>query len=219
MSQREVPVNLRAVSMESDFEAVSPCGLSRLPGMRRNLLPLLLLTWTSLVVSKAGQAGPNHLSGQTAPYLKRAISQPVDWYPWGADAFKRARELNRPILLDMGAVWCGWCDLMDRESYFRPELAAFINANFVAVKVDYDAQPQLAAELERAQAVLNLPSGLPLTGFLIPTGKLYFGGTYFPREAKGDKPAFEDVLKQALRMIRQHRTEVGRDGVDLIKEK
>ena len=187
--------------------------------MCRNVLALLLLTWTSLVVSDGAQASPNHLSGQAAPYLNRAISQPVDWYPWGAEAFERARELNRPILLDLGAVWCGWCDLMDRESYNRPELAAFINANFVAVKVDYDAQPQLAAELERAQAVLNLPSGLPLTGFLTPGGKLYFGGAHFPRATKGDKPAFEDVLKRALRLYRDHRSEVERDGLGLNKEK
>ncbi len=191
-------MNLHVVLPESGLEAVKRGALPQLPGMRRNVLPLLLLTWTSLVVSNTAQPSPNHLSGQTAPYLNRAISQPVDWYPWRADAFKRAGELNRPILLDLGAVWCGWCDLMDRESYNRPELAAFINANFVAVKVDYDARPQLAAELERAQAVLNLPSGLPLTGFLTPAGKLYFGGTYFPPETKSDKPAFEHVLEQAL---------------------
>ena len=96
---------------------------------------------------------------------------------------------------------------MDRESYNRPELAALINANFVAVKVDYDAQPQLAAELERAQALLNLPSGLPLTGFATP------------RQAKGDKPAFEDVLRKALSLYADHRSEVERDGVELNKER
>ena len=92
------------------------------------------------------------------------------------------------------------------------------NANFLAVKIDYDAQPQLAVELEWAQAVLNLPSGLPLTGFLTPRGKLYFGGTYFPRETQGDKPAFEDVLQPALRLYRDHSSEVERDGVDLNKK-
>jgi thiol:disulfide interchange protein len=108
----------------------------------------------------AGSDGPqrsNHLAASSSPYLKRAAQQPVDWYPWGPEAWERAKQFDRPVLLDLGAVWCGWCDLMDRESYNRPDLAAFINANFVAVKVDYDAQPQLAAELERAQAVLNQP--------------------------------------------------------------
>jgi uncharacterized protein YyaL (SSP411 family) len=167
----------------------------------------------------AAQAGPNHLSGQGAAYLKRAESQPVDWYPWGPEAWRRAEELDRPVLLDLGAVWCEWCERMDRESYNHPELAAFINSNFVAVKVDYDAQPRLAAELERAQALLNLPSGLPLTGFATPSGKLYFGGAYFPRQAKGDKPAFEDVLRKALHIYGDHRSEVERDGVELNKER
>lgn len=182
-------------------------------------MPLLLLTLTSLVAPSAAQGSPNRLAGSGSAYLKRAARQPVDWYPWGPEAWERAKQLDRPVLLDLGAVWCGWCDLMDRESYNRPDLAAFINANFVAVKVDYDAQPQLAAELERAQAVLNLPSGLPLTGFVTPGGKLYFGGSYFPRQAKGDKPAFEDALKQALRMYREHRSLVERDGFDLKEER
>jgi len=209
------------ISVGSEFvtATASSALLRMLGGVGRNAVPTLLLIFTCLVVPNAAQGSPNHLEGQSAPYLRRAVSQPVDWYPWGAEPFKRAKELNRAILLDVGAVWCGWCDLMDRESYTRPDLAAFINANFVAVKVDYDAQPRLAAELERAQAVLNLPSGLPLTGFLTPNGKLYFGGSYFPPETQGDKPAFEEALKQALRLYRDHRAEVERDGVDLSKEK
>ena len=193
--------------------------LLHLISVRRNVVPLLLLILTSPFRPSATQGSPNRLAGSGSAYLKRAAQQPVDWYPWGPEAWENAKRLDRPVLLDLGAVWCGWCDLMDRESYNRPDLAALINANFVAVKVDYDAQPQLAAELERAQAVLNLPSGLPLTGFVTPGGKLYFGGSYFPRQAKGDKPAFEDGLKQALRMYREHRSQVERDGVELNKER
>ncbi len=192
--------------------------LLHLIGVRRNVVPLLL-TLTSLAAQSAAQGKANRLAGSSSAYLKRAAQRPVDWYPWGPEAWERAKQLDRPVLLDLGAVWCEWCDLMDRESYNCPDLAAFINANFVAVKVDYDAQPQLAAELERAQAVLNLPSGLPLTGFLTPDGKLYFGGSYFPRQAKGDKPAFEDVLKEALRMYREHRSQLEHDGVELNKER
>ncbi len=157
----------------------------------------------------------NHLGGATSAYLKRASRQPVDWYPWGDEAWGQARKLDRPLLVDVGAVWCSWCEFMDRESYTRPEIAAFINANFVAVRVDYDAQPELVAKLERAQAVMNLPAGLPLTAFFTPSGKLYFGGNYFPREASRDKPAFEEVLKQALRMYREQRGNIERDGFDL----
>jgi len=189
----------------------------------KSTVPLMTTIMVGLSLCPvAGSDGPqrsNHLVAASSTYLKRAAQQPVDWYPWGPEAWERAKQLDRPVLLDLGAVWCGWCDLMDRESYSRPEVAAFINANFVAVKVDYDAQPQLAAELERAQAVLNLPSGLPLTGFVTPDARLYFGGSYFTSQAKGDKPAFEDVLKQALCMYREHRSQVERDGVDLNRER
>jgi uncharacterized protein YyaL (SSP411 family) len=117
------------------------------------------LAWTA---AAPAQEKLNHLSGEGSPYLKRAISQPVGWYPWGAAAFRRAKELNCPILLDVGAVWCPWCDLMDRETYTNAATADYINQHFVSVKVDFDASPQLVAQLQRAQAILNLPAGLPL---------------------------------------------------------
>lgn len=187
--------------------------------MRMPLLRILLVAASTGIAFASPwlESSPrsNHLAGSTSAYLKRARGQPVDWYPWGSEAWQKARKLDRPLLVDVGAVWCSWCDLMDRESYTQPEIASFINANFVAVKVDYDVQPELAAKLERAHAVLNLPAGLPLTAFVTPAGKLYFGGGYFPREASRDKPAFAEVLQQAVLMYRQHRDEIARDGFDL----
>jgi uncharacterized protein YyaL (SSP411 family) len=172
--------------------------LLHLTAVRRNVVPLLLLTLTSLVAPSAAQGSPNHLSGQASSYLQRAVSQPVDWYPWGADAFRRARELNRAILVDVGAVWCPWCTLMDRDTYTNPATANYINQHFVAVKVDFDAAPAFVAQLHRAQAVLNLPAGLPLTSFITPDGKLYFGAGYLPAEHKGDKPSFRETADEAL---------------------
>lgn len=157
----------------------------------------------------------NHLKDSRSAYLRRAAQQPVDWYPWGDAAFQRARELDRPLLIDVGAVWCAWCDLMDRHGYTQPEVAAYINANFVAVKVDYDAQEKLSARLQRAQAWMNLPGGLPLTMFVTPTGRLYYGGAYFPEHASGDKPAFRDALREAARLYRGSRAQIERDGFDL----
>jgi thioredoxin-related protein len=121
------------------------------------------------------QEKPNHLSGEHSSYLKRAAGQPVDWHAWGGEAFKLAKELNRPILLDVGAVWCPWCALMDRDTYSQTETADFINQHFVAVKVDFDASPKLVAQLQLAQATLNLPAGLPLTSFITPDGRLQSG--------------------------------------------
>jgi uncharacterized protein len=164
--------------------------------MRKAIVLVLLLNFAWLVGS--AETNSNHLKGQSSPYLSRAIYQPVDWYPWGADAFKRARALNRPILLDVGAVWCPWCNLMDRDTYTNPGVAEYINQHFVAVKIDYDASPTLVAQLQRAQAVLNLPAGLPLTSFITPDGKLYFGAGYLPSESKGDKPSFREAADEAL---------------------
>src|SRR5271168_1355973 len=163
----------------------SSAGLN-LIDMHRNVF-LLVLGLASIVTASGAQANSNHLRGQTSLYLQRAVSQPVDWYPWGAEAFQRAQELNRPILLDVGAVWCPWCALMDRDTYTNPETAEFINQRFVAVKVDFDASPKLVAQLQRAQAVLNLPAGLPLTSFITPDGRLYSGAGYLPSAAKDDK--------------------------------
>ena len=165
--------------------------------MRMKILLTVVLSLASIATVTA-QGKTNHLGPGNSPYLDRALSQPVDWYPWSAEAFRRAKELDRPILLDVGAVWCPWCELMDRESYTSPATAKFINRHFVAVKVDYDASPRLVAQLQRAQAILNLPAGLPLTSFITPDGRLYFGAGYLPAEHKGKKPSFREVAAQAL---------------------
>jgi uncharacterized protein len=165
--------------------------------MRPRILPVLVASLLCTACAVA-QAKANHLSGESSAYLSRASGQPVDWYPWGAAAFKRARELKRPILLDVGAVWCPWCSLMDRNTYTKAETADYINQHFVAVKVDYDASPTLVAQLQRAQAVLNLPAGLPLTSFITPEGKLYFGAGYLPAEHKDTKASFKETADTAL---------------------
>ena len=169
------------------FEWYRPTGLL--------LLPLVML---GFVASAVGQTNPNHLAREQSRYLSRAMNQPVDWYPWDADPFKRAKELHRPILLDVGAVWCPWCTLMDRDTYCNVDTANYINQHFVAVKVDFDASPKLVAQLQQAQAVLNLPAGLPLTSFITPDGRLYFGAGYLPAERKNGKPSFREAADEAL---------------------
>jgi uncharacterized protein YyaL (SSP411 family) len=164
----------------------------------RLIFALAIVFSLAWVLAAPAEENLSHLDGESSPYLKRAISQPVDWYPWGAAAFRRAKELNRPILLDVGAVWCPWCDLMDRDTYTNAVTADYINQHFVAVKVDFDASPKLVAQLQRAQAILNLPAGLPLTSFITPDGKLYFGGGYLPSEHRGDKSSFREAADEAL---------------------
>jgi len=194
---------------------------------RRNLLNLAPALALGAVIAVSGIAAVaasclaspvtrNHLAGSRSAYLQRASAQPVDWYPWGDEAWRRAKELDRPVLLDVGAIWRSWCNLMDRESYLQPDMAAFINQNFVAIKVDFDADPKFSAKLERAQAFLNLPAGLPLTGFLTPTGTLYSGGGYFPAKAEGEKPAFRTELEAALKIYRNNRAQIEKEGFKVI---
>lgn len=160
----------------------------------------LALALVAVAPATAGTGKSNHLAGQSSEYLKRAAQQPVDWYPWSAEAFRRAKEMNRPILLDVGATWCNWCNLMDRDTYTNASSAEFINQHFVAVKVDFDAAGPLVAQLQRAQAILNLPAGLPLTSFITPEGKLYYGAGYLPVAAKDGRPSFREAADEALKI-------------------
>lgn len=181
--------------------------------MRVRILTTIALVLCSLAYAEA-QANRNHLAGSTSPYLKRASGQPVDWYPWGPEVFTRAKELNRPILLDIGAVWCPWCRLMDRDTYNNAEAAEYINQHFVAVKVDFDASAEFVAQIERAQAVLNLPAGLPLTAFITPEGKLYFGAGYLPAVHEAGKPSFRETTEEALGLF-SNKSKIDEESVQL----
>src|SRR5208282_2334403 len=125
----------------------------------------------------------NRLQNSNSEFLRRAAQQPVEWYPLGPEAFAVARQTGKPLLVEVGASWCPFCKAMDDEGYGKAEIAEFINQHFIAVRIDYDAQPELAHKLELAQALANLPSGLPLIMLVTPEGKLYEGGSYFPSTA------------------------------------
>ncbi len=157
--------------------------------------------------SPGGRAA-NRLAGEASSYLKSAAHQPVDWHPWGPEAFERARREDKPILLDIGAVWCHWCHVMDGESYENDETAKIINENFVAVKVDRDERPDVDARYQPAIAALSGGGGWPLTAFLTPDGLVFSGGTYFPpRDAYG-RPGFPKVLKVVSDAYRNQKAQV-----------
>jgi uncharacterized protein len=137
----------------------------------------------------------NRLANSQSPYLRSAAHQPIDWYEWGEEAFDRARAENKPILLDIGAVWCHWCHVIDRESYENPEIAAMIKELFVAVKVDRDERPDVDARYQSAISAVSGQGGWPLTGFLLPDGRPFFGGTYFPPEDAMGRPGFKRILR------------------------
>jgi len=148
---------------------------------------------------------PNRLAGARSAYLSSAAHQPVDWYPWSDAAFDRARAEDKPILLDIGAVWCHWCHVIDRESYDNPETAAIINAHFVAVKVDRDERPDVDVRYQNAVSAITGQGGWPLTAFLTPDGHVFFGGTYFPPDAMQGRPGFKQVLHSVAEFYRTRR--------------
>ena len=147
----------------------------------------------------------NPLADSKSPFLRHGAEQPVDWLPWGEAAFDLARAQDRPLLLDIGAVWCHWCHVMDRESYDNAELATLINEWFVPVKVDRDERPDVDARYQRAVQVLTGQGGWPLTAFLTPDGDVYYGGTYFPPTDQHGRPSFTRVLREVARVWREER--------------
>ncbi|MGH7467101.1 MAG: thioredoxin domain-containing protein [Longimicrobiales bacterium] len=147
----------------------------------------------------------NGLQGSRSPFLQHGAGQPVRWLPWGESAFERARQLDRPILLDIGAVWCHWCHVMDRESYEDEQTAELINELFVPVKVDRDERPDVDARYQRAVQTLTGQGGWPLTAFLTPDGDTFYGGTYFPPNDLYGRPSFRRVLGEVARVWREDR--------------
>ncbi len=149
----------------------------------------------------------NFLDRAASSYLRSALHQPVYWHEWGVEAFERAAKEDKPILLDIGAVWCHWCHVMDRESYEDASLAKVINEHFIAVKVDRDERPDVDSRYQAAVSAMSGQGGWPLTAILTPEGKPYFGGTYFPREDRFGRPGFERVLLTMAEVWKTRRAE------------
>jgi uncharacterized protein len=144
--------------------------------------------------SPAHENAPNSLQYSASSYLRSAMHQPVQWHEWSPAAFDLAASAGKPILLDIGAVWCHWCHVMDRESYEDPTLAHVINAHFVAIKVDRDERPDVDSRYQAAVSAISGQGGWPLTAVLTPDGRPFFGGTYFPKDDRYGRPGFERVL-------------------------
>jgi uncharacterized protein YyaL (SSP411 family) len=159
----------------------------------------------------------NELAQARSAYLRSAAHQPVNWREWGDGAFAHACEQDKPILLDIGAVWCHWCHVMDRESYENPEVARLINEHYVAVKVDRDERPDIDSRYQTAVSALTGQGGWPLTAFLTPEGKPFYGGTYFPPEDQYGRPGMRRVLEAVAHSYKAQRAQV-RESAQKISE-
>jgi uncharacterized protein YyaL (SSP411 family) len=159
-------------------------------------------------VDSAGDPATNALGKASSAYLRSAMHQPVQWHEWSEEAFAKAAGGDKPILLDIGAVWCHWCHVMDRESYEDPALAEVVNENFIAIKVDRDERPDVDSRYQAAVQSMSGQGGWPLTAVLTPDGKPFFGGTYFPPEERYGRPSFSRVLRTMANVWKTQRDEV-----------
>jgi hypothetical protein len=157
----------------------------------------------------------NRLAKEKSPYLLQHQHNPVDWYPWGAEAFEKARKENKPILLSIGYSTCHWCHVMERESFEDEKLAEYLNAHFVSIKVDREERPDVDKIYMTAVQAMGEGGGWPLNAFLTPDLKPFFGGTYFPPEPRYGRPSFRQLLEHIVRLWETRGTEVIQSAAQL----
>lgn len=158
----------------------------------------------------------NRLAAETSPYLLQHARNPVDWFPWGPDALARAKLLDRPIFLSIGYAACHWCHVMERESFEDEATAAVLNAHFVPVKVDREERPDLDQLYMGAVQAMTGQGGWPMSVFLTPDGRPFFGGTYFPDTPRHGMPSFRQVLEGVRQAWTTQRTQVEEAGSRLV---
>ena len=159
---------------------------------------------------------PNRLANETSPYLQQHAGNPVDWYPWSAEALERARREDKPLLLSIGYSACHWCHVMAHESFEDPSVAQVMNRLFINVKVDREERPDIDQIYQTAHQMLaQRPGGWPLTMFLSPDGTPFFGGTYFPKTSRYGLPGFADLLERIAAIWKEKRPEIGQQNAQL----
>ncbi|MSQ13756.1 MAG: thioredoxin domain-containing protein [Dehalococcoidia bacterium] len=158
---------------------------------------------------------PNRLARETSPYLQQHAHNPVDWYPWGAEALERARREDKPILLSIGYSACHWCHVMERESFENPDTAALMNQHYVSIKVDREERPDLDSIYMQTVMSITGHGGWPLTVFLTPDLKPFYGGTYFPPVDHHGMAGFPRVLQTIADAYRTQRAEIASTGAQI----
>ncbi|MBT3381047.1 MAG: thioredoxin domain-containing protein [Lentisphaerae bacterium] len=178
-------------------------------------------------MKKAGESGnwqakhgehrepENRLAKETSPYLLQHARNPVDWYAWGPEAFSKARDENKPIFLSIGYSACHWCHVMERESFENKKVADVLNEHFVSIKVDREERPDVDRIYMNAVQMMTGSGGWPLTAFLTPDLKPFYGGTYFPPEDRYGRPGFKSLLGQIAEAWRDRRGDVDRSAAKM----
>lgn len=167
------------------------------------------------------QAAPNHLAGEKSPYLLQHKDNPVDWHPWGQAAFDLARKENKPVFLSIGYSTCHWCHVMAHESFENPEIARLMNEKFINIKVDREERPDVDRVYMAFVQATTGSGGWPMSVWLTPEGRPFFGGTYFPPDDRYGRAGFPNVLEQIANLWQQDRGRIEQEGqrvIDALQE-
>ena len=159
----------------------------------------------------------NRLAGETSPYLLQHATNPVDWYPWGSEALARSKAENKPIFLSIGYSACHWCHVMERESFENPDIAALMNEHFVNIKVDREERPDLDQIYMSAVMAMTGHGGWPMSVFLTPELKPFFGGTYFPPSDSRGMAGFPRVLSSVHQAWQERRDEIIESAAEMTR--
>jgi uncharacterized protein len=160
----------------------------------------------------------NRLANEKSPYLQQHAHNPVDWYPWGAEAFEKARRENKPIFLSVGYSTCHWCHVMERESFENEDLAEVLNREFVPIKVDREERPDIDRIYMTFVQASTGAGGWPMSVFLTPALKPFFGGTYFPPDNRYGRPGFKRILEYLAEAWRSDRDKIDQSSTDVIQQ-
>jgi len=161
---------------------------------------------------KGGHRPHNHLVHEKSPYLLQHVDNPVDWYPWGPEAFQKAKLEDKPILLSIGYATCHWCHVMAHESFEDEEVAGILNESFVSIKVDREERPDIDQIYMSVCQALTGQGGWPLTVFMTSEGKPFFAGTYFPKSGRMGMPGFTELLTRVSRLWQTNREGILQDS-------
>jgi uncharacterized protein YyaL (SSP411 family) len=159
----------------------------------------------------------NRLAKETSPYLLQHAHNPVDWFPWGEEALRKAKEENKPILVSIGYAACHWCHVMEKESFENETIAALMNKYFVNIKIDREERPDLDHIYMDAVQAMTGSGGWPLNVFLTPETKPFYGGTYFPPEPAFNRSSWKDVLLGVHRGYTERRDEIDAQAENLME--
>src|SRR6476619_2007816 len=184
----------------------------------------LALTWlvtSSDTFAEPAPARPEHtnrLAHESSPYLLQHAHNPVDWHPWGEEAFAKARRENKPVLLSIGYSACHWCHVMAHESFEDEQIAQLMNENFVNIKVDREERPDLDQIYMNAVQMMTHHGGWPMTVFLTPDAVPFYGGTYFPPQDRYNIPGFPRVLLSVADAYKDRRSDIAQTSDQLVNE-